>query len=107
MIQQIELVSWFFNYHEEYVLEKWPGWLSRKARQAERQEYETDRLSQIASYKGAKRALSEIMSGFSGKKDPQTEKYIESIISPEYDVMLAKLEAEKQPTNFDTTLWWE
>lgn len=99
-MSRVEVVSSYFGYKEEYVLNKTPFWLNRKFEQADRERYE-DRMGMAQNvFRGINLVFDLMFNKGKGVSE----------IMPSYDEMKKRLETEQKSekeNEFKRELWWK
>ena len=98
---RIEVVSSYFGYQEEYVLNKTPFWLNRKFNQADRERYDQRLNTAYGIFQGISLALDAVFNKGKGSKE----------ILPSYDEMVQRLSGDhkgsKNESAFVKEIWWK
>lgn len=97
MIQQIEFVSAYFSYHEEYVLEKTPEWIERKYVQAIREKSEQHKQNVLENFKGIALFLDVLLNKAKGFND---------ILPKTFDELQQETISNKKESSFIEGQWW-
>ena len=96
------MVSSYFGYTEEYVMNKTPFWLNRKFNQADRERYDKRLSESMGIYQGVSLVLDAVFN--KGKES-------KNILVP-YDEMIKRLSEDDQEgsgreSEFKKEIWWK
>jgi hypothetical protein len=92
------MVSKHFNYTEEYVLTHSPSWLTRKFKQAQREQFQDHQLKVVQGFQSAMLMLDVV---FNKGKDFQ------NILPPTYEQAVESIKAKQEvKSQYVQGKWW-